>query len=317
MGVLKWKDPWQRDYTEINELYDTGFCNRVFHWELAYFINEFLYDGKFTIAVEESQWPESIELIDLPNTIVIPSKEEKSYFNKLTDVHLSKEDLINVFLKKIKLKEDTNYISAFKYIDIGVLETDNIVDKSIRPLSKIKLKNKKLQDNINELTSDLVGVHLRRSRGVKIPSKFYSDENYSDYIKFRKEQGAIEFSIFEYIHDDVYFKLLDSILDLNPNQKFYLSYDVPYKFVSHWKEKYGDKIITKDDLKKKIDLSFVENSNEMHVDNMIDLFGLSNTKYLIAYPVSTWSVFSHEYKNKKRNFIHDDFGIILSEYERL
>ena len=54
-----------------------------------------------------------------------------------------------------------------------------------------------------------------------------------------------------------------------------------------------------------------------HIDNMIDLFGLSNTMYLIAYPVSTWSVFSHEYKNKKRNFIHDELGWILSRYERL
>ena len=39
MGVLKWKDPWQRDYTELNVLYDTGFCNRIFHWEIASHLN--------------------------------------------------------------------------------------------------------------------------------------------------------------------------------------------------------------------------------------------------------------------------------------
>ena len=82
-------------------------------------------------------------------------------------------------------------------------------------------------------------------------------------------------------------------------------------------DKYKDVLITKDDLKKELDLTNIKNSKEMHLDNVVDLFGLSNTKFLIAYPVSTWSVFAYEYKKKKRNFIHDDLGWIVSRYERL
>ena len=68
-------------------------------------------------------------------------------------------------------------------------------------------------------------------------------------------------------------------------------------------DKYKDVLITKDDLKKELDLTNIKNSKEMHLDNVVDLFGLSNTKFLIAYPVSTWSVFAYEYKKKKRNFM--------------
>ena len=106
-------------------------------------------------------------------------------------------------------------------------------------------------------------------------------------------------------------------LELNPNQKFYLSYDVPKKYMKNILDKYKNVLITKDDLKKELDLTNIKNSKEMHLDNVVDLFGLSNTKFLIAYPVSTWSVFAYEYKKKKRNFIHDDLGWILSRYERL
>ena len=192
-----------------------------------------------------------------------------------------------------------------------------LVDLEIRPLQYIKLKDENIQTIIEDSVSDLVGVHMRRGRGVKIPETLYTNSEYSDYIKFREEQGAIENSIFTYHRDEEYFELFDSILEINPNQKFYLSYDVPEKYMKNVLDKYRDVLVTKEDLRKKLDLTGFKKSKKMHIDNMIDLFGLSNTMYLIAYPVSTWSVFSHEYKNKKRNFIHDELGWILSRYERL
>jgi hypothetical protein len=315
MGVLKWKDPWQRDFTEINELYDTGFCNRVFHWEIASYINDVLYDNKFKIAVESSQWPETKELVTLPNTIVVSNEDE--YFNKLNDIHILDKTLVDVLLGNYKLNLDSNYISKFSYIDMGILETKKYIKEIKRPLSEIKLKNKKLEKDIQSQVSDLVGIHLRRSRGVKIPQYMYESDEYSDYIKFRKEQGAIEFSIFDYVENEVYFNVIDSILEMNKNQKFYLSHDIPSEFVYEFKERYNDVIFTKDDIKSNLDLSFINDSYQMHVDNMIDLFSLSNTKYLLSYPVSTWSVFAYEYDSKKRNFITDELPMILSNYERI
>lgn len=320
MGVLKWKDPWQRDYTELNVLYDTGFCNRIFHWEIASHLNHEFHNNEFTIAVEESQWPELNELIDLPNTVVIPKKEESNYFNSFNDIKIEDwKTLQDVFENKTKFNLEKNYVSKYPYTDLGCFygHDKQLVDLKNRPLTLIKLKDKVIQKTIEDITSDLIGVHIRRSRGVKIPKEFYNNKEHSEYITFRENQGAIERSIFDYHLDEEYFKLFDSILELNPNQKFYLSYDVPTKYMKNIITKYKDVLITKEDLKNKLDLSGFKNSKKMHIDNMIDLFGLSNTMYLIAYPVSTWSVFSHEYKNKKRNFIHDELGWILSRYERI
>lgn len=320
MGVLKWKDPWQRDYTELNVLYDTGFCNRIFHWEIASHLNREFYNNEFTIAVEESQWPELNELINLPNTIVIPKKEEIRYFNNLNDIQITDwKTLGNAFTNDTPLDSEKNYVSKFNFTDLGYFfeHRGELVDLEIRPLQYIKLKDENIQTIIEDTVSDLVGVHMRRGRGVKIPETLYTNSEYSDYIKFREEQGAINHSIFTYHKDEEYFELFDSILKINPNQKFYLSYDVPEKYMKNVLDKYRDVLVTKEDLRKKLDLTGFKKSKKMHIDNMIDLFGLSNTKYLIAYPVSTWSVFSHEYKKKKRNFIHDDLGWILSRYERI
>ena len=320
MGVLKWKDPWQRDYTELNVLYDTGFCNRIFHWEIASHLNREFCNNEFTIAVEESQWPELDELINLPNTIVIPKEEEIQYFNNLNDIQIKDwETLGKAFTNGIPLDSEKNYVSKFSFTDLGYFfeHRGELVDLEIRPLQYIKLKDENIQTIIEDSVSDLVGVHMRRGRGVKIPETLYTNSEYSDYIKFREEQGAIENSIFTYHRDEEYFELFDSILEINPNQKFYLSYDVPEKYMKNVLDKYRDVLVTKEDLRKKLDLTGFKKSKKMHIDNMIDLFGLSNTMYLIAYPVSTWSVFSHEYKNKKRNFIHDELGWILSRYERL
>lgn len=328
MGVLKWKDPWQRDYTEINVLYDTGLCNRIFHWEIANHINSKFHNNEFTISVEESQWPELEELITLPNTSVISKEDEIKYFNNLSDIPITNwKTLGDIFTKKSKLDSTKNYISKYPYTDLGCFYAKDFYGHSEhneetmflenRPLSSVKLKNESNQKIVEKITSDLVGVHIRRSRGVKIPKELYEKDEYSEYINFRKEQGAIEHSIFKYHSDEEYFKLFDSILELNPNQKFYLSYDVPKKYMKNILDKYKNVLITKDDLKKELDLTNIKNSKEMHLNNVVDLFGLSNTKFLIAYPVSTWSVFAYEYKNKKRNFIHDDLGWILSRYERL
>ena len=204
MGVLKWKDPWQRDYTELNVLYDTGFCNRIFHWEIASHLNREFYNNEFTIAVEESQWPELDELINLPNTIVIPKEEEIRYFNNLNDIQIKDwETLGKAFTNDIPLDSEKNYVSKFSFTDLGYFfeHRGELVDLEIRPLQYIKLKDENIQTIIEDSVSDLVGVHMRRGRGVKIPETLYTNSEYSDYIKFREEQGAIENSIFTYHRD--------------------------------------------------------------------------------------------------------------------
>ena len=69
----------------------------------------------------------------------------------------------------------------------------------IRPLQLISLKNKQLEKEIIEKTKGVVGIHIRRGIGVKPHDK----------------DGAID-----YVEDNVYTDIMDSILKINPNQKF-------------------------------------------------------------------------------------------------
>ena len=48
MAYLKWVEPWG-GYDSKN---DTGFCNRLFHWEFAYQLNE-INNFKFKILLED------------------------------------------------------------------------------------------------------------------------------------------------------------------------------------------------------------------------------------------------------------------------
>ena len=60
MAYLKWVEPWG-GYDSKN---DTGFCNRLFHWEFAYQLNE-INNFKFKILLEDYWWPE-LEYLELP-----------------------------------------------------------------------------------------------------------------------------------------------------------------------------------------------------------------------------------------------------------
>ena len=62
MAYLKWVEPWGGyDFKE-----DTGFCNRLFHWELAYYLND-INNFKFKILLED-YWRPELEYLELPHT---------------------------------------------------------------------------------------------------------------------------------------------------------------------------------------------------------------------------------------------------------
>ena len=65
MPYLKWVEPWG-GYKIPN---DTGFCNRIFHWEFAYEVNK-RNNFDFKILLQEQFWPE-YKYIDLQRYIII------------------------------------------------------------------------------------------------------------------------------------------------------------------------------------------------------------------------------------------------------
>jgi len=89
-------------------------------------------------------------------------------------------------------------------------------------------------------------------------------------------------------------------LEINPEQKFYLSCNVKTKYVQHYKEKYPNKIINRDDLLTEF-FSFFGNDlskSDMHMlTYLLDLFSLCNCEKDIIYDCySFWVLFSEYYR---------------------
>ena len=110
---------------------------------------------------------------------------------------------------------------------------------------------------------------------------------------------------------------------LNPNQKFYISSDLPDEIMGYFYEKYGDNLIDKKNIlnivydyivTSGIQKSELEYGNV--VPNLVDLFSLSFCKFLIKVPTSTWSNFAENYVRKESAFVTEDWNIIKKKYTR-
>ena len=51
--------------------------------------------------------------------------------------------------------------------------------------------------------------------------------------------------LYGFIQDKYYFNIMDEILKVNPNQKFFISHDLNYELISYYKDRYGEKVMFK------------------------------------------------------------------------
>ena len=292
-----WTSNKDEDGIEYN---DTGLCNRVLHWEIAYKINE-KAGFNYNIVVEEEFWPE-YDLITLPNTLALNQESISTEsiplsFEKATSILRS--DDFNLDLTK-------NYRSDFGYKTL-VSFYDELY--FFHPLAHIELKSSFIKDYLKKVTKDVVGIHIRRNSGVS-----YKEEDLSyltpglkeEYIKFRSNSAQVKG--LSYIKDEVYFNVIDNILKINPSQKFYLSCDLPYELFSYYKDRYGFSIITKEDIMPEI-LKVEKESKTLN--NLVDLFALSYCKFLIKSNNSSWSDFAQFYKNQPATYVKDHFERVI------
>jgi len=317
---LRWPEPFRRDMNEIHRSGDTGLCNRLFHWEIGQELNKH-NDYRYKIFLEESRWPELKELIDLPNTRVSPELEDEDDSIKykrlvLNSTKIDEEYIKELYSTDLKL-QDYSYHSDFGHTSMENLYGEDWYQQG-RPIQSIKLKDRELEELIKEFAKDKVGIHIRRGRGIK-----YDDESVNTlpesirekYIEFRKLEGHLtyKFYIYEFITDQKYFDFIESILKRKPNQKFYISHDMPDELVEYYYERYPDSIYTKTHFYDYIKDKF-KNTNESHVKNVVDLFTLANTKMVLKHPLSTWSEFSHRYTDKLGFYFHDDMEYVLNNF---
>lgn len=280
MAYLKWVEPWGG----YNFVEDTGFCNRLFHWELAYQLNE-INNFKFKILLEDYWWPE-LEYLELPYTEWWDKhKPTNTDIDRLTPTDLAdnkRNRFINYTIpidsremetrQDFVLSDDVDYYPTCGYNFTRQFEEQ--FDK-IRPLQLVSLKNKQLEKEIIEKTKGVVGIHIRRGIGVKPHDK----------------DGAIE-----YVDDKVYTDIMDSILKLNPNQRFYISADVPKVELQYFYDNYDCftwDVLNVDKYKVKQKYKILHKHT---FANVVDLMMLSNTSFLVKVLSSSWSNFAQLYR---------------------
>lgn len=303
--------------------YDTSFCNRLVYWETAFHISSVL-NYEHEVLLERNQWPEVNFFINLPLTSLKTDlftnidKIDSQIFN-LEDIFDFNKKLINKNDIRFNLNYETRNATP-KLIEF----LNNQYPNKIRPSSLIKIKNHLIEDYIRIKTKDVIGVHIRRGNGVMFDENdliFLPIDIKKNYINYRKKiaRGDVKYN---YVGDIFYFATIDKILKINPNQKFYISTDLPYYLISYFVEKYKNNIITKESLINDIILylkytnDVVENNEKKTIlYNCIDIFCLCYCKFLIKSDFSTWSDFAASYRNQPSVFISQPTNEIVDYYK--
>lgn len=313
--TLRWGEPWgawvQDDFG------DTGLCNRIFHWEIAHQINR-CNNYEFYITLEKKYWPE-VRLIELPDTKMISNVEGDDYeIEKLKFITVYDTvnktmktstpityDMLATMFKNDNFKLDENHYHA----DFGFLTLNQMCKRFnlnnlplLRPLNLITLRHRIIEDYILKTMKDVVGLHIRRGNGIP----FTQSDIDSVPKEYRKEFELLKVTktvkahkSYKFYRDDLYFNIIDKMIEINPNQKFYLSSDVPDKLMKYYYDKYEGRFIDKKEMFNMV-LDYLMNAGFSKsdfsygntIENVIDLFSLSYCSFLIKVENSTWSDFA-------------------------
>jgi len=314
---------------------DTSFCNRIINWEIAYYLKETIGENH-QILVEKSEWPEiTNDFIYLPDTSLIQNINQK--VNEIPNV----KQVHEYFFHHIDfIKESAGYNHIKYTFDFGnfneknELLTSNFLYRlqeeyqdKIRPLSYIKIKNYLVEDYLKSITKDAIGIHIRRGSGVTYDKDNLDIESLNikkSFLDFRSKIYIYNHEGYPYINDNVYFKIIDNFLKINPNQKFYISTDLPFHLISYYVERYGKNVIFKENIigkiKEILELSgdFVDtDSKKITMKDMVDLFALSFCKFLIKSHSSTWSLFAESYRRQPSVSSEDEWNYIIKHYNSI
>lgn len=324
--TLRWCEPFGGGLS----LEDTGLCNRLFHWEVAYELNK-RNNFKFTILVEGEFWRE-LEYLDLPYTKVVHQKHGEHHllhqlkFKTVYNIDtqsvymsepLNKEKMDEmVTSKNFDLSDKTHLYADFGYNYVNTLH--KMKPRGVRGLQKIEFKNYNLADMISRYVKGCIGIHIRRGEGVYRTTVDIK----SLPKKIREELGVSEKDpVYRFYSDELYFNFIDKVLEKNPNQRFYISCDLPYDQYSYYVEKYGeDQILTRYNLVKQVvqygeTLGVLDTFDIQALINILDLFSLSYCNFIVRSLASTWSEFSQIYNNSPYGFIHEDLDELVAKVE--
>ena len=318
MSYLKVTDKWEE--MEYNSNQAGGLCNRIIFWELAYIFNK-INNFKFTILLEKLYWPE-LNYLSIPNTKGVDEYKDDFWDgDKILDFEL--------LLKHETYKLDTEinwvlfqqkFIEYFEHY-FNFIKNFN----SNRPLQLIDIKNDILKNTIIKKLDDVIGIHMRKG-DVGTPEETIDfeqirnklkDKNLSDDKRKELEKESLTCgqggSWYETFKDERYLKIMNDIVKVKPNQKFYISTNGDKEQLKVFYDNFDildystilDNIEDIDKSKNYLDYELNKNC----LRNVVDLFSLSYSKFLILHPESTWSKFAKWYKGVPNINVSDEFNI--------
>ena len=166
MNNLRWKEPWGGSMLPE----DTGLCNRLMHWEIAYGINK-ANDFKFNILVEQAFWPE-LQYLNIPHTSIVKTDDlrDKRYNVIAAKFYYGHGPITKKLMGKMSKTKDYRLdINKDWYADFGfnfIDEFSEFVDDTpeliSRPFQLITIENKVVDKYIKQNTKNVVGIHIRR-----------------------------------------------------------------------------------------------------------------------------------------------------------
>ena len=207
--------------------------------------------------------------------------------------------------------------------------TNNIDADKKRFLNKIELKHTEISNHIKDKYKNHVGIHIRRGSGVSYTEddiKSLPEKIQDKYRKYRKEIASLEDDNYQFTRDDFYFKLIEKFLQHNPAQKIYISHDLEDEYIFQYYDKFGHHVIESKYNNRYFYEHYYSNSgvDVKHlknycngIDNVVDLFTLSNCGMVIGSAHSTWSEFSRDYSKKLYNDTNDPFKDIVDNHKNL
>jgi len=327
---------------------DSAWVERLSNWQFFYHVSQVF---GFSLLVDEYYWPE-ILVLDIPNTngLNLTNSELKQIDYK-TILDASKNLIEKVKDGKNKLSysllkeniEDNSIFGendknlfrcTFSHVDVDeqiCFDYMNLLDRDQKVLKQFKFKNNDVNKFFENNFSNIVSMQIRRGSGIRVQKEYIETlkehvdpkiiKNY--YQHLYKVGGEFNACSYPLHSDEYYYSIIEKILENDPNQKIYVSYDVPKSFINHILEKYPNNLVTKhnyldeylnffNDLNLKSDNHFL--SLEKTVINLLDFFALAHSGSIVSHAKvdmnnllesfftvnqSGWIYFSLFYKPKK------------------
>ena len=288
-NLIVLRDPWREHFRDN----DTGFGNRLMSYSIACVLRNKI-NKSAKIGIFKREFPE-VEFLNIPHTVQL---DENEYPIKLLECERITNSGANQMMKGTYNFNNEVYETDYTFDAINdIMRAGNHIGSIIRSIS---LKNNDLLNNIKAFSKDLIGIHIRRGRGVfvtkedlkSIPSRYR--EYYPNNLYFDANGKNVWGNpVYRFVRDEEVFKLIDT---LPSDKKYFVSSDIDEKAMECFKTRYKGRVLTRSNFMSKnkellSSLNFFKpiiNTTSTGY-NLLDFYLLAYTKLIYQGCISTWS----------------------------